>query len=200
MFGFLPNIVVVFLAMALVANVLLNHTRFGKNLFAVGGNVDAARASGINVERTLIAAYCWSSFCAALAGVMGHVAQRQRHRLPRRRLRAGRHRGGYGRRCVADRRRRFHHRLHRRYSRSRRHQQRPSDHGRFAVPAEDHQGALSSWSPWCSICAKSPARDKSEIPKWTARTLPPLPSGRLLLRSRLQPPLCGRLQTVVTRS
>ena len=70
MFGFLPNIVVVFLAMALIANILLNHTRFGKNLFAVGGNVEAARASGINVERTLIAAYCWSSFCAALAGVM----------------------------------------------------------------------------------------------------------------------------------
>ncbi|HWP22501.1 MAG TPA: hypothetical protein VN417_07095 [Candidatus Cryosericum sp.] len=70
MFGFLPNIVVVFLVMIVVANILLNHTRFGKNLFAVGGNVDAARASGINVERTLVAAYCWSSFCAALAGVM----------------------------------------------------------------------------------------------------------------------------------
>lgn len=70
MFGFLPNIVCVFLAMTIIANILLNHTRFGKNLFAVGGNVDAARASGINVERTLIAAYCWSSFCAALAGVM----------------------------------------------------------------------------------------------------------------------------------
>ena len=70
MFGFLPNIVFVFLLMAIIANILLNHTRFGKNLFAVGGNVDAARAAGINVERTLVAAYCWSSFCAALAGVM----------------------------------------------------------------------------------------------------------------------------------
>jgi inositol transport system permease protein len=70
MFGFLPNIVCVFLLMAVVANVLLNHTRFGKNMFAVGGNVDAARASGINVERTLVLAYTWSSFCAALAGVM----------------------------------------------------------------------------------------------------------------------------------
>lgn len=70
MFGFLPNIVFVFLVMVIVANVLLNHTRFGKNLFAIGGNVDAARAAGINVERTLVLTYCWSSFCAALAGVM----------------------------------------------------------------------------------------------------------------------------------
>lgn len=70
MFGFLPNIVCVFLLMAVIANVLLNHTRFGKNMFAVGGNVDAARASGINVERTLVLAYTWSAFCAALAGVM----------------------------------------------------------------------------------------------------------------------------------
>lgn len=70
MFGFLPNIVCVFLLMAVVANVLLNHTRFGKNMFAVGGNVDAARASGINVEKTLVFAYTWSAFCASLAGVM----------------------------------------------------------------------------------------------------------------------------------
>lgn len=68
--GFLPNIVFVFLLMTLAAYILLNHTRFGKNLFAIGGNVDAARASGINVERNLVATYCWSSFCAALAGVM----------------------------------------------------------------------------------------------------------------------------------
>jgi ribose/xylose/arabinose/galactoside ABC-type transport system permease subunit len=70
MFGVLPNIVCVFLLMAVVANVLLNHTRFGKNMFAVGGNVDAARASGINVEKTLVFAYPWSAFCASLAGVM----------------------------------------------------------------------------------------------------------------------------------
>lgn len=70
MFGFLPNIVCVFLLMAVVANILLNHTRFGKNMFAVGGNVDAARASGINVEKTLVFTYTWSAFCASLAGVM----------------------------------------------------------------------------------------------------------------------------------
>lgn len=70
MFGFLPNIVCVFLLMTIVATILLNHTRFGKNLFAVGGNVEAARAAGINVERTLILTYVWSSFCASLAGVM----------------------------------------------------------------------------------------------------------------------------------
>ncbi|MDD5017734.1 MAG: hypothetical protein PHO15_06530 [Eubacteriales bacterium] len=68
--GFLPNIVFVFLMVAIIANILLNHTRFGKNLFAIGGNVDAARASGIKVERNLVMTYCWSALCAALAGVM----------------------------------------------------------------------------------------------------------------------------------
>ena len=70
LFGFLPNIVFVFLLMAVIAHILLNHTKFGKNLFAIGGNVDAARASGIKVDRNLVATYCWSGFCAALAGVM----------------------------------------------------------------------------------------------------------------------------------
>ncbi len=70
MFGFLPNIVVVFIVIAVVAYILLNHTRFGKNVYAIGGNPDAARAAGINVEKNLVAIYTWSAFCASVAGLM----------------------------------------------------------------------------------------------------------------------------------
>ncbi|MEL7603318.1 MAG: ABC transporter permease, partial [Bacillota bacterium] len=70
LFGFIPNIVVVFILFAAIAYVMLNHTRFGKNVYAIGGNEDAARAAGIKVERNLVAIYTWSALTAAVAGVM----------------------------------------------------------------------------------------------------------------------------------
>jgi inositol transport system permease protein len=70
MFGFLPNIVVVFFVFAILSYILLNWTKFGKNVYAIGGNTEAARAAGIKVERNLVAIYTWSALCAAVAGVM----------------------------------------------------------------------------------------------------------------------------------
>ncbi len=70
LFGFIPNIVVVFVLFAVVAYIMLNHTRFGKNVYAIGGNEDAARAAGIKVEGNLVAIYTWSALTAAVAGVM----------------------------------------------------------------------------------------------------------------------------------
>ena len=70
LFGFLPNIVAVFILFAIIAYVMLNHTRFGKNVYAIGGNEDAARAAGIKVEANLVAIYTWSALTAAVAGVM----------------------------------------------------------------------------------------------------------------------------------
>lgn len=69
LFG-IPYIVLVFLLFLVAAYVMLNHTRFGKNVYAIGGNTDAARAAGIKVERNLLAIYTWSAFTAAAAGVM----------------------------------------------------------------------------------------------------------------------------------
>jgi ribose/xylose/arabinose/galactoside ABC-type transport system permease subunit len=66
----LPNIVVVFLIFAVIAYILLNWTKFGKNVYAIGGNIDAARAAGIKVERNLVAIYTWSAMCASVAGIM----------------------------------------------------------------------------------------------------------------------------------
>jgi len=70
LFGRVPYIVVVFLLFLLASYIMLNHTRFGKNVYAIGGNSEAARAAGIKVERNLVAIYTWSAFTAAAAGVM----------------------------------------------------------------------------------------------------------------------------------
>ncbi|MCE5256492.1 MAG: ABC transporter permease [Spirochaetaceae bacterium] len=68
--GPIPNVVIVFAAIALIAYILLNHTKFGKNVYAIGGNVNAARTSGIKVEKNVVAIYAFSAFCASLAGVL----------------------------------------------------------------------------------------------------------------------------------
>ena len=49
---------------------MLRYTRFGKSVYAVGGNDQAARVAGINVEWVLMRVYIWCSFCAAVAGVL----------------------------------------------------------------------------------------------------------------------------------
>lgn len=49
---------------------LLRHTRFGRSVYAVGGNEEAARASGINVVRTKYTAYLINGAFVGLAGVL----------------------------------------------------------------------------------------------------------------------------------
>ncbi|MGS0675140.1 ribose ABC transporter permease [Shewanella sp. 30m-9] len=49
---------------------LLNHTRFGRYIYAVGGNESAARLSGIAVDKVKIAAYAICGSMAALAGII----------------------------------------------------------------------------------------------------------------------------------
>jgi ribose transport system permease protein len=55
--------------LAAAASVLLNWTRFGSNIYAVGGNVDAARLAGIRTDRVIIGAHVLCSLCAALTGL-----------------------------------------------------------------------------------------------------------------------------------
>ncbi len=54
----------------IVSFVVLRWTYFGRDVYAVGGNADAARLSGISVSRTLISAYAIAGLAAALAGVI----------------------------------------------------------------------------------------------------------------------------------
>jgi D-xylose transport system permease protein len=48
----------------------LNRTRFGRYIYAVGGNAEAARRAGINVDRIRIAAFAICSFMAAVGGLV----------------------------------------------------------------------------------------------------------------------------------
>ncbi|MFN8590845.1 MAG: ABC transporter permease [Thermomicrobiales bacterium] len=63
-----PLPVVITAVLYVVGMVLLNRTRFGRHVLAIGGNEEAARLAGIPVERTLIAVYAMSGALAGLAG------------------------------------------------------------------------------------------------------------------------------------
>lgn len=60
-----------FLVLVVVVNYLLTRTRWGRNVFAVGGNVEAARRAGIRVNRIYISVFV---FCSSLAAVGGLLA------------------------------------------------------------------------------------------------------------------------------
>lgn len=69
LFG-VPLPAVVFAAVALASHVFLKHIQLGRYIYAVGGNENAARASGVHVQRVKVFAY---TICAALAGLAGVV-------------------------------------------------------------------------------------------------------------------------------
>src|SRR3954469_9545806 len=67
--GPVPLPVVITGALYLIGAVLLNRTRFGRHVLAIGGNDEAARLAGIPVGRTLLLVYAMSGALAGLAGV-----------------------------------------------------------------------------------------------------------------------------------
>ena len=64
------NPVLIFLAVAVIFHVALGYTRYGKYTYAIGGNIQAARVSGINVTRHLILVYGIAGLLAGLGGVI----------------------------------------------------------------------------------------------------------------------------------
>lgn len=69
-FGVVPNLFAMVLLVAAPAWLFLSHTRWGRYLFAIGSNAEAARLSGVNVVRTTYLAYILSSVCAAFVGLL----------------------------------------------------------------------------------------------------------------------------------
>ena len=61
---------VLFLLLVVAISYLLRRSRWGRSVFAVGGNVDAARRAGLHVTRTLVTAFVVCSALAALGGVL----------------------------------------------------------------------------------------------------------------------------------
>jgi ribose transport system permease protein len=66
---------IVFLVSILLMALLVRYTTFGRKLYAIGGNEEAARLSGIPVNRTKIIAYALCALFAALAGVINACRQ-----------------------------------------------------------------------------------------------------------------------------
>lgn len=58
------------LAAIVLAALVLNHTAFGRAIYAVGGNAEAARLAGINVTLVIVLVFAISGLCAGLAGVV----------------------------------------------------------------------------------------------------------------------------------
>ncbi len=61
--------ILLFILIVAASIILLKKTVFGRHLYAVGGNFDAARLAGINADRILITAYILSGICSAVGGL-----------------------------------------------------------------------------------------------------------------------------------
>ena len=65
-----PQAVMIALGLVVIAWLILRKTTFGRHLYAVGGNAEAARRAGINVVQMKLIVFMSASMLAALAGVM----------------------------------------------------------------------------------------------------------------------------------
>lgn len=65
-----PEPILIFFLVALLSRLLLHHMRLGRYIYAVGGNENAALASGVRVRSVKLSAY---TICGALAGLAGVV-------------------------------------------------------------------------------------------------------------------------------
>ncbi len=67
-----PYPALITIAIVIIFAFILGRTRFGRHTYAIGGNEEAARRAGINVDRHLIMIYMLAAFTAGIAGVL-HV-------------------------------------------------------------------------------------------------------------------------------
>ena len=57
-----------FIVMIILGTILLQRTRFGRNVYAIGGNEQSAKLMGLPVARTKILVYAFNGFCSVMAG------------------------------------------------------------------------------------------------------------------------------------
>jgi ribose transport system permease protein len=72
--GFLLNLipipVIIAVAVAIITHYLLRYTYIGRQIYATGGNPDAARFSGVNIDARIILCYVISVVCASIVGMI----------------------------------------------------------------------------------------------------------------------------------
>jgi methyl-galactoside transport system permease protein len=66
----IPYIVIIAIVIAVIVWVIFNKTKLGKNMYAIGGNIQAAKVSGINVSKNLMTIYAIAGGLYGLAGVL----------------------------------------------------------------------------------------------------------------------------------
>ena len=76
----LPYSVIIMLVYAIILGIILAKTRVGRQIYACGSNLEAAKLSGINAVGTRMFAYCMSGFSAAICGIL--VASRMSSAQP----------------------------------------------------------------------------------------------------------------------
>ena len=69
-FASLPNAVILMIVLYALAHILMSRMRLGRYIYAVGGNIEAAKISGLPVQRVLMFAYVASALLAGLGGVI----------------------------------------------------------------------------------------------------------------------------------
>ncbi|MFY1027085.1 sugar ABC transporter permease [Actinobacillus seminis] len=66
----LPGLVILYVFIVIISHILLSHSTFGRHVYAVGGNLNAAKICGINTTKTLILVYTFAGALSGLAGAL----------------------------------------------------------------------------------------------------------------------------------
>ncbi len=69
-FGIIPSQLVIFLVLVVIAYILLHKTKYGRRVFLVGVNKEAAEYSGVNTRLVILSTYVLSALSAAVAGIV----------------------------------------------------------------------------------------------------------------------------------
>lgn len=68
--GIIPVPVLIYAVVIFITWILLNNTRFGKYVYAIGGNVKAAEVSGVNIKKNTVMIYAYSGLLAGVAAIV----------------------------------------------------------------------------------------------------------------------------------
>jgi inositol transport system permease protein len=66
----IPFLILIFILVFALCSIILSKTVLGRHIYAIGGNEQAARASGINIDRVKLSVYSISGLLAGLAGIL----------------------------------------------------------------------------------------------------------------------------------
>lgn len=66
----IPVPVIIMLLVVIIMGIILKYTYFGRYVYAIGGNIEAAKLAGVSVNKIIISLYAISAFLSSIAGTM----------------------------------------------------------------------------------------------------------------------------------